>query len=54
MGFIHDHELHPFLNSLMRIDGNYNYTHEIPATEFGHKHNPMAMYDENPLGVLSN
>ena len=36
------------------IDGNYNYTHEIPDTEFGHKHNPMAMYDENPLGVLSN
>ena len=32
------------------VDGEYTYSNEIPDTEFGHKHNPMAMYDLNPLG----
>ena len=30
----------------------YNYN-EIPDSEFSHKHNPMAMYDENPLAIGS-
>lgn len=35
------------------VDGEYKYTNQIPDTEFGHKHNPMAMYDENPLAIGS-
>ena len=35
------------------VNGEYKYSNEIPDTEFGHKHNPMAMYDLNPLGQIS-
>lgn len=32
--------------------GEYKYT-EIPDTKYEHQHNPMAIYDENPVAIGS-
>lgn len=34
-------------------NGQYKYNNEIPETVYEHQHNPMAIYDENPLAIGS-
>ena len=34
-------------------NGDYKYDNEIPETVYEHQHNPMAIYDTNPLAIGS-